>query len=56
MHICGIDGEQKRMLQLIGNEMAMNGKAVLPLSFEGKYVGNAEVIEILESSDSSSDK
>lgn len=44
MHICGIDGEQKRMLQLIGNEMARNGKAMLPLSFEGKYVGNAEII------------
>ena len=44
MHICGIDGEQKRMLQLIDNEMAMNGKAMLPLSFEGKYVGNAEII------------
>ena len=44
-HICGIDGEPKRLLQLIERKQKCGEKVILPLSFEGKFVGNAEVIE-----------
>ena len=55
-HICGIDGEPEHLLEFIDKKQKSGEKAILPLSFEGKFVGNAEVIEILESSDPSSDK
>lgn len=43
-HICGIDGEPERLLSLI-HEKQKHGEAVtLPLTFEGKYVGTAEVL------------
>lgn len=46
LHICGIDGEQERLLALIREKQNRGEKVTLPLTFEGKFVGNAEVIEI----------
>ena len=46
LHICGTDGEPERLLALI-REKKENGETVtLPLTFEGKPVGTAEVTEI----------
>lgn len=44
-HICGIEGEQERMLALIREKQERGAKVILPLTFEGKFVGNAEVLE-----------
>lgn len=45
LHICGIEGEQERMLALIREKQERGEKVVIPLMFEGKFVGNAEVLE-----------
>lgn len=45
LHICGVEGEQKRLLSLIREKQERGEKVSLPLTFEGKFVGNAEVLE-----------
>lgn len=45
LHICGIEGEQERLLALIREKQERGKKVTLPLTFEGKFVGNAEVLE-----------
>lgn len=55
-HICGINGEQEQFLALIRQKQELGETVTLPLTFEDRFVGKAEVIKILESSDSSSDK
>ena len=45
LHICGIDGEQERLLALICEKQKCGETVTLPLTLEGKFVGNAEVIE-----------
>ncbi|MDE6030261.1 MAG: hypothetical protein K2G32_01400, partial [Oscillospiraceae bacterium] len=47
-HICGIDGEQELMISLLNKKINSGEKVILSLSFEGKFVGNAEVLEIFE--------
>ncbi len=44
-HICGIDGEPELLLALIRQKQERGEKVTLPLTFEGKFVGNAEVLE-----------
>lgn len=44
-HICGIDGEPERLLALIREKQERGETVTLPLTFEGKFVGNAEVLE-----------
>ncbi len=53
LHICGIDGEQKRMLALIREKQKRGETVILPLKFEGKLVGNAEVLETYNPPESS---
>lgn len=48
LHICGIDGERERLTSLLKEKISAEGKAVIPLEFEGKSVGSAEVLEILD--------
>lgn len=47
-HICGVDGEPERMISLLRGKMDGGEKAVLPLTFEGKAAGSAEVQEIYQ--------
>lgn len=44
-HICGIEGEPERLLSLIREKQEREETVILPLTFEGKFVGNAEVLE-----------
>ncbi len=44
-HICGMEGESERLLTLIHEKQERGEKVILPLTFEGKFVGNAEVLE-----------
>ena len=44
LHICGIEGEPERLLALIREKQERGEKVTLPLTFEGKYVGTAEVL------------
>lgn len=46
MHICGINGEQNDFTALLRKKMSGGKKVTLPLSFEGKPIGNAELIEV----------
>lgn len=48
LHICGMENEQEHMLTLIREKHERGEKVTLPLTFEGKFVGNAEVLEIFE--------
>lgn len=45
MHICGIEGEQEQFLSLIREKQKRGETVTLPLTFEGKFAGSAEVIE-----------
>lgn len=45
-HICGTAGEPERLLALIREKRERGETVTLPLTFEGKFVGNAEVLEI----------
>lgn len=56
LHICGIDGEQERMLALIREKQERGEKVVIPLMFEGKFVGNAEVLETYDPPQSSNEE
>lgn len=47
-HICGINGEPELLFSLLREKMNNGEKIVLPMMFEGKIVGNAEVLEIFE--------
>lgn len=53
LHICGIDGEPELLLALIRQKQERGEKIVLPLMFEGKFVGNAEVLETYDAQISS---
>lgn len=55
-HICGIDGEQECLLNLIHKKQERGEKVVLPLMFEGKFVGNAEVLETYDPPQSSNEE
>ena len=46
LHVCGIDGEPEHLLALIREKQERGETATLPLTFEGKPVGTAEVTEI----------
>lgn len=48
MHICGINDEPKIVISFLNQKVKNDGKATLSLWFEGKYIGNAEVIEIYD--------
>lgn len=50
-HICGIDGEPECLLTLIREKQERGEKVILPLTFEGKFVGNAEVSETFASAE-----
>lgn len=50
-HICGIDGEPECLLALICEKQERGEKVILPLTFEGKFVGNAEVSETFASAE-----
>lgn len=45
LHICGIDDEPEWLLNLIREKQKRSETVILPLKFEGKLVGNAEVLE-----------
>lgn len=47
-HICGVDRGQELMISLLKREIDDGKVVVLPLMFEGKFVGRAEVLEIFE--------
>lgn len=51
LHICGTDGEPERLLTLIREKRESSKTVTLPLTFEGKSVGTAEVTEIYENKD-----
>lgn len=53
MHICGIEGEQGRMIILIREKQKRGETVTLSLTFEGKFVGNAEVLETYDPPESS---
>ena len=46
LHICGTDSEPESLLALIREKRGRGEKVTLPLTFEGKPVGTAEVTEI----------
>lgn len=48
MHICGIEGEQERMLTFIREKQKRGETVTLSLTFEGKFAGSTEVIETFE--------
>lgn len=52
-HICGINGESESLLDLIRAKQERSENVVLPLMFEGKFVGNAEVLETYDCPQSS---
>ena len=45
LHICGIEGEPERLLALIREKQSRGETVTLPLTFEGKRVGTAEVLK-----------
>ena len=45
MHICGIEGEQEALLSIIREKQSRGETVTLPLTFEGKLVGAAEVLK-----------
>ena len=45
LHICGIEGEPERLLSLIREKQSRGEAVTLPLTFEGKQVGTAEVLK-----------
>lgn len=45
LHICGMEGEPERLLSLIREKQSRGEKVTLPLTFEGKAAGSAEVLE-----------
>lgn len=47
-HICGIEGEQERMIRLIRVIQKRGEEVTLSLTFEGKLVGDAKVLEIYD--------
>ena len=48
MHICGTTDEQKTVISFLNQKVKKDSKATLSLWFEGKYIGNAEVVEIYD--------
>ena len=47
-HICGIEGEPRRLLTLIREKQVQGKEVTLSLIFEGKHVGDAKVLEIYD--------
>ena len=45
LHICGIDGEPEHLLAFICEKQSRGETVTLPLTFEGKHVGTAEVLK-----------
>ena len=45
-HVCGTDGEPERLLALIREKQSRGETVTLPLTFEGKAAGSAEVSEV----------
>lgn len=43
-HICGTGGEPERLLFVIREKRERGEKIMIPMTFEGKYIGTAEVI------------
>lgn len=41
--VCGISGEHKRL-----SELVRSGSAALPLSFEGRQIGTARVVDMID--------
>ena len=48
VYICGEEQQQKYILQLVSGKINDDEPLILPLSFEGKHIGNAEIIEIYD--------
>lgn len=48
MHICGTNDEQKTVISFLKQNATNDGKTTISLCFEGKHIGNAEVIEIYD--------
>ncbi|MDE7363010.1 MAG: hypothetical protein K2N38_13875 [Oscillospiraceae bacterium] len=46
LQVCGTDGEPEHLLALIREKRERGETVTLPLTFEGKSVGMAEVTEI----------
>lgn len=47
-HICEKNSAYKHIITLLSNKMNNNEKISISLSFEGKYIGNAEIVEIYD--------
>lgn len=46
LHICGKNGEPERLTSLIREKLSAGERAVLPLNFEGRLAGNADIISV----------
>lgn len=53
VYLCGEEQLQKHIMQLVSDRIKDDEHLIIPLSFEGKQIGNAEVIEVSETGDSS---
>ena len=51
LHICGIEGEREALLSLIREKQSRGETVTLPLTFEDKPAGKAEVLEIYDRSE-----
>lgn len=47
-HICEKNSDYKSIIMLLSNKMNNNEKILIPLSFEGIHIGNAEIVEIFD--------
>ena len=45
LHVCGIEGEQEALLSIFREKQSRDETVTLPLTFEGKRVGTAEVLK-----------
>ena len=45
LHICGLEGEQERLLSIIREKQNRGETVTLPLTFEGKAMGSADILE-----------
>lgn len=48
VYICGEEQQQKHILQLVSDKTNDDNPLILPLSFEGKHIGNAQIIDIYD--------
>lgn len=54
--LCGTNGGRERLLALIREKRARGEAVTLPLTFEGKAAGSAEVLEIYETSEQAAER